>query len=105
MKREKRLTKRERKAVDGPRVPAAPRAAVSRPTQQTHQHEHTHIHCIACGKHLDPNVFGEPDGADFLRCEHGSDFPHCVACKDKARELVEEHDRTGKGVKKAAAWH
>ena len=101
MKREKRLTKRERKAEAGPKVSAAPRPAA----RTQHQHEHNHIHCIACGKHLDPSVFGEPNGADFLRCNHGSDFPHCVACKDKARELVEEHDRTGQGVKKAAAWH
>jgi hypothetical protein len=101
MKREKRLTKREQKAQNPqPRAVAQP---ARKPTQ--HQHDHGHIHCIACGKHLDPNMFGEPDGADFLRCNHGSDFPHCVGCKDKARELVEEHDRTGQGVKKAAAWH
>jgi hypothetical protein len=103
MKREKRLTKRERKAAD-PKPSMAPRPAAQRPHQR-HQHEHQHIHCIACGKHLDPGMFGEPNGADFLRCNHGSDFPHCVGCRDKARELVEEHDRTGQGVKKAQAWH
>ena len=102
MKREKRLTKRELKAAN-PKPSAAARPAPRK--QQQHQHDHGHIHCIACGKHLDPSVFGEPDGADFLRCEHGSDFPHCVGCKDKARELVAEHDRTGQGVKKAEAWH
>jgi hypothetical protein len=105
MKREKRLTKRERKAVEGPKPLAAPRAQARPAQQQGHQHAHTHIHCIACGKHLDASMFGEPDGADFLRCDHGSDFPHCVGCLDKARELVAEHDRTGKGVKKAEAWH
>jgi hypothetical protein len=100
IKREKRLTKRERKAENpGPRP-----AAKAAPAAQ-HQHNHGHIHCIACGKHLDPSMFGEPDGAEFLRCEHGSDFPHCVACVDKARELVAEHDRTNKPVKKASAWH
>lgn len=95
MKREKRLTKKERKAL-------SPAAA---PSAQAGGHNHGHIHCIACGKHLDPGMFGEPDGAAFLRCEHGADFPHCVACRDPAQALVEEHDRTNKPVKKAAAWH
>jgi hypothetical protein len=102
MKREKRLTKREQKAANPKPATAAQPA---RKQQAGHQHDHGHIHCIACGKHLDPSMFGEPNGADFLTCNHGSDFPHCVGCKDKARELVEEHDRTGQGVKKAAAWH
>ncbi|MFM2417439.1 MAG: hypothetical protein RL385_2162 [Pseudomonadota bacterium] len=98
MKREKRLTKKERKDSSG----AGPQRAASSAAEQQH---HTHIHCIACGKHLDPAVFGEPDGADFLRCDHGSDFPHCVACIDKARALVVEHDRTNQPVQKVAAWH
>jgi hypothetical protein len=94
MKREKRLTKKERKAL-------SPAAA---PSAQAGGH-HGHIHCIACGKHLDPDTFGEPGGAAFLRCEHGADFPHCSACRDQAKALVEEHDRTNKPVRKAAAWH
>lgn len=98
MKREKRLTKKERKALS----PAAAQAAQAGGQQG---HHHGHIHCIACGKHLDPDMFGEPDGAEFLRCEHGADFPHCVACGDRAKTLVAEHDRTNKPVKKAAAWH
>ena len=96
MKREKRLTKKERKKLS----PATPSTA----SAGGHQH-HGHIHCIACGKHLDAEMFGEPDGAAFLRCDHGSDFPHCVGCTLKAAELVKEHDSTGKPVKKAAAWH
>ncbi len=102
MKREKRLTKKERKLTTGTAAPA-PRAA--RPAQHQHQHQHAHIHCIACGKHLDVEMFGEPDGADFIRCDHGSDFAHCVACYEPAKKLVEEHDRTNSPVKKAAAWH
>lgn len=101
MKREKRLTKRERKAAQGAKGPAGLPPARA---PEAHHHHH-HIHCIACGKHLDPEMFGEPDGADFLRCEHGSDFPHCVGCLEKARELVAEHDRTGQKVKVAPAWH
>ena len=102
MKREKRLTKRERKATETLTNAARPKA--SGEAGHNHQHRH-HIHCIACGKHLDPAMFGEPNGAEFLRCDHGTDFPHCVRCGDKARVLVEEHDRTGQGVKRAAAWH
>lgn len=96
MKREKRLTKKERKAL-------APAAQGAQAGEQ--HHHHGHIHCIACGKHLDAETFGEPDGAEFLRCEHGSDFPHCVGCREQATALVAEHDRTNKPVKKAAAWH
>jgi hypothetical protein len=94
MKREKRLTKKERKAQ-------APAQA-----QMTGGHgHHGHIHCIACGKHLDAESFGEPGGAEFIRCEHGSDFPSCQGCHDKSKALIAEHDRTNKPVQKAAAWH
>jgi hypothetical protein len=96
MKREKRLTKKERKATGPAQIQPAGGAA--------DQHQ-GHIHCIACGKHLDAAMFGEPDGAAFLRCEHGSDFPACIGCEAKAKELIAEHDRTNKPVKKVAAWH
>jgi hypothetical protein len=99
MKREKRVTKKERKALErASGTTAAPRAGA-------HQHEHAHIHCIACGKHLDPNSFGEAGGPEFYRCQHGSDFPHCAEHAAQAKELVDEHDRTGKAVQQAAAWH
>jgi hypothetical protein len=102
MKREKRLTKKERKAA----APApAPQPRAAKAGASGHGHHHQHIHCIACGKHLDAAMFGEPDGATFIRCDHGSDFAHCLACADKAKALVEEHDRTNQPVKKAAAWH
>lgn len=100
MKREKRLTKKERKLAQASAARSLPRT----PARQ-HGHAHQHIHCIACGKHLDISVFGEPDGADFIRCEHGSDFAHCIACTETAKELVAEHDRTNQPVRKAAAWH
>lgn len=70
-----------------------------------HSHSHAHIHCIACGKHLDVEMFGEPDGADWIRCQHGTDYPHCLACSDNARELLAEHDRSDEPVKRAVAWH
>jgi hypothetical protein len=97
VKRQKRLTKREQKALRGPR-PGAPGA-------QGHDHEH-HIHCTACGKHLDEHEFdGAMATATYLRCRHGGNFPSCVACTDKTRELLEIHDRTGQPVQQAAAWH
>lgn len=92
MKREKRLTKKERKA----QAPS---------TKQGGGGHQGHIHCIACGKHLDADSFGEPNGSEFLRCDHGADFPSCVACHDKSMAMLAEHDRTNKPVQKAAAWH
>ena len=101
MKREKRLTKKERKAQD-----ARPLASSTGAHEHhQHQHQHAHIHCIACGKHLDPEQFGEANGAEFYRCQHGTDFPHCVGCALKAKQLVDEHDRSGRPVQKASAWH
>ncbi|MFO0561892.1 MAG: hypothetical protein U0269_28020 [Polyangiales bacterium] len=92
MKKEKRLTKAEKKALKG-----GPRAASS---------EAQHIHCIACGRHLDPHEF---DGADatakVLYCQHRSGFPSCVKCEAMSQVLLDEHDRSGEPVKPAAAWH
>jgi hypothetical protein len=92
MKRQKRLTRREKKILDpGPRPPG--------PAGQ-------HIHCVACGRHIDPDEFeGTPATAVTVRCDHGSTFASCVGCSVKAEALVAEHDRTGQPVKAAAAWH
>ena len=91
MKREKRLTKREKKDQNG----AGHKAA-----------ENTHIHCIACGRHIDPSEFSAaPPGALVITCEHKSQFPACANCEVTARYLVAEHDRSGKPVNSAAAYH
>jgi hypothetical protein len=91
MQRPKRLTKRERKAL----VPQRPQA-----------HEHAqHIHCVACGKHLEPAEFHLPDGATWIECLHRSRFASCVQCVDMSKRLLAEHDRTGQPVQTAAAWH
>ena len=90
MQRKPKLTKRERKALS----PA--RAAV--PQDQ-------HIHCIACGTHLDPSQFDAPATATMLRCQHGSTFPSCTGCAPTSRDLLAEHDRTNQPVKTASAWH
>lgn len=93
MKREKRLTKREKKAQ-------APRPTAAAP------HDHQHIHCAACGRHLELSMFDEvPPQAAWLRCDHGSEFASCSEHVDKTRELLAEHDRTGQAVRHAAAWH
>jgi hypothetical protein len=91
MKREKRLTKREKKAQNG---------------GGGHHHEAGHIHCIACGRHIDPHEFSAvPPSATVITCEHKSQFPSCTTCEVTARYLVAEHDRTGKPVNTAAAYH
>ncbi len=91
MKREKRLTKKERKALSG------------RTTAHAH-HEH-HIHCVACGRHIEPSEFEGAQLAKMVRCQHGSTFATCVECEDRTIALLAEHDRTGQPVKFAAAWH
>ena len=94
MKREKRLTKREQKALRGPKPGA----------QQGHQHQH--IHCIACGRHLDEDEFTPAHGtATILTCAHGSRFPSCTECADRSRELLAVHDRTNQPVQQAERWH
>lgn len=93
-KRAKQLTKRERKALAGAQ------------TTHEHSHQHQHIHCIACGRHMDAQEFsGALASGRIIVCDHGSQFPACAGCEPRARTLVIEHDRTGKPVQTAAAWH
>jgi len=96
MKRKPKLTKRQRKALEG-----GPRPAQA---QAPHEH-HQHIHCIACGRHLNDDEFEEPATATVIACEHGSHFPSCVACTDQTKKLLAEHDSTGKPVQEAVARH
>ena len=94
MKRKPKLTKRERKAAS----PARPAAAAG-------GDHHQHIHCIACGKHLDEADFEAPATATIITCDHGSNFPACVKCMPQAMAAVKEHDRTNQPVKMAPAFH
>jgi len=94
MKREKRMTKKERKAGKAPLV-----------GQAQHTHDGEHIHCIACGRHLDPTEFDDPATATVVTCEHKTSFPACVGCVTPAKALLAEHDRTGKPVKTASVYH
>ena len=94
MKRQPKLTKREKKALSPPR-PARP----ATPTG------HGHIHCIACGKHLDESDFEAPAVATVITCDHGSKFPTCTKCLTKSVSLVKEHDASNQPVRSATAWH
>ena len=91
MKREKRLTKRERKALtsaSGGAQGSAPR----------------HIHCVACGRHIEPSEL-RMGTAKLLKCQHGSQFSACRDCERQAIALLDEHDRSGRPVAAASAWH
>jgi Fe2+ or Zn2+ uptake regulation protein len=90
VQRQKRLTKREKKA----QIPGA------------HEHQHQHILCFSCGRHLDPEEFDSaPPTAIVITCQHRSQFPACAACEIDARARVAEHDRTGQAPRVANAWH
>lgn len=92
--RPKRLTKKEKKAQAG--GGAAPAAGGG----------HRHIHCTACGKHLDEEEFeAEPAEALWLTCDHGSSFASCAGCAERTQALLAEHDRTNQPVRGAQAWH
>ncbi len=91
-KREKRLTKRQRKELHG-KGPSG-------------QAQHKHIHCIACGRHIDPEEFAAATpSATILTCQHGSQFPSCAGCVEESAARLAEHDRTGEPPRIAAAWH
>jgi ribosomal protein S26 len=93
MKRQKKLTKKERKALEPGR-----RSGLQGQAQ--------HIHCIACGRHIEPGEFSStPASAVYVTCDHGSRFASCISCAIQAESLVAEHDRSGQPVKTAAAWH
>jgi hypothetical protein len=92
MKRKPQLTKKERKALKGDTGASA------------QGHHHGHIHCIACGRHLEPTEF-DSGSAMALTCQHGSQFPSCTNCALTSQRLLDEHDRSGQPVKTAGAWH
>lgn len=98
MKREKKLTKKERQAVTG-KGPAGSKAAGGGGGGDQH------IHCVSCGRHLDPQEFDDPATATMVKCAHGSTFASCVGCTTASQKLLDEHDKTGQPVKAAGAWH
>lgn len=120
MKRQPRLTKKERKALQPPRPSAIARTAGD-PYDPTlaaippapSVPAGAHLHCVACGKHLDTAGEARDRAAKGLasnvwmsiRCAHGSEFYACMGCLEKAREILDEHDRTGNAPRAASAWH
>jgi phage FluMu protein Com len=95
-KRAKQLTKRERKAAAG---------GARAPSPNVDADQLQHIHCVACGRHLDRSEFEAPMSAKMLRCKHGGAFPSCLTCETQSVALLAEHDRTGEAVRTASAWH
>jgi hypothetical protein len=90
----KRLTKRQRQELFG-KGPSG-----------TAKNASTHIHCIACGRHIEPGEFSaRPASATRLTCQHGSQFAACVGCISEAQNRLDEHDRTGQPPRIAEAWH
>lgn len=86
----KRLTKRQRKALEGKGT----------------THQSAHIHCVACGRHIhQPEFTARPSTARWMRCQHGTVYPSCAGCVDRSKQLLAEHDRSGRPVQAAAAWH
>lgn len=115
--RTKRLTRKEKQAVNGagPRPPVRASSFPSRGIElEPGLSDEAHIHCIACGRHLDTagelrarNGAARPGETPWttVRCAHGSAFQSCTACIGVAQTLLIEHDRSGNAVKTAAAWH
>lgn len=90
----KRLTKRQRQELFGKGPSGTPSA------------ERKHIHCIACGRHINPaELTVRPATASFVTCKHGSRFAACIGCVEEAQSLLDEHDRSGQPPRIAEAWH
>lgn len=90
----KRLTKRQRQELLGKGPSGTAKA------------DNQHIHCIACGRHINPSeLTSRPATATRLTCQHGSRFASCVACVPEAQSRLDEHDRTGQPPRIANAWH
>ena len=90
----KRLTKRQRQELVGKGPSGTPKG------------ESQHIHCIACGRHIDPTeLASRPATATRLTCQHGSRFAACVGCVVEAQSRLDEHDRTGQPPRIADFWH
>lgn len=117
-KREKRLTRKERQETSGKGPSGTPSrqagtVGASDGFSDPRLPDGAHIHCVACGKHLE--TVGEARARKAtgfgstlwinVRCAHGSAFQACMGCVDTARELLAEHDRTGEAVRAAEAWH
>lgn len=89
MKRTKRLTKKDRKALLDKALPSA---------------DAPHIHCVACGRHINADEFIN-SRANWLRCAHGTKYASCSPCVAEAMRRLSEHDVSGDAVQVAQVWH
>jgi len=90
----KRLTKRQRQELVGKGPTGTPKSPSG------------HIHCISCGRHIEPTEFtSRPSSATRLTCQHGSQFAACIGCVVDAQARLDEHDRTGQPPRIADVWH
>ncbi len=90
-KKQKRLTRKERQERDG-------KGPAGAPTK--------HIHCMACGRHIDPpELTQDPPTATYVSCQHGSKFASCVRCLPETRARLAEHDATGREPRIEPVWH
>lgn len=112
-KREKRLTRKERQALHGKGPSGEPRRA-DEPGPDVDglagMQPGQHIHCLACGKHLDTVGEARARGKAnplwvAVRCGHGSVFHSCLTCVGECRARLDEHDRNGTPPRMAEAWH
>jgi hypothetical protein len=88
-KKAKRLSRKERRALEP--KPAGPAR---------------HIHCVACGRHLDAHEFSaSPVTARYISCMHATKYAVCSGCVTVGQRLLDEHDRSGQPVHMAQAWH
>ena len=121
MNRQPRHTQKERKAVHGP----GPKPPATRAGGEIYDADARsiplspdvpagqHLHCVACGKHLDTVGEARDRAAKgitsnlwmSIRCAHGSIFYACMGCLEPAQKLLDDHDRTGDGVRAATPWH
>lgn len=84
MKRARKLTKRERQAMERGVMPPEDPSVVT---------------CVVCDR-----AMGEKDFADGTRgivivCGHGSRYAACAGCDVEAQHMVDRHDRTGRPVR------
>jgi hypothetical protein len=90
----KRLTKKQRQDLFGKGPSGKPST------------ENQHIHCIACGRHVNPaELSARPASATRLTCQHGSKFVACIGCVPEAQARLDEHDATGQPPRITQAWH
>lgn len=112
MQRAKRLTRKERQALYGKGPSGEPRRDEANPDVDglAGLSPGQHLHCLACGKHLDTVGEARARGRAnpmwvAVRCGHGSVFHACLTCVGEVRARLDEHDRTGNAPRAAEPWH